>query len=64
MKAFPQTIYDQHGQSLDIHTGMDLRDYFAAQAMLVVKASDYKTTAEYCYRLADKMMEARKNESN
>ena len=40
--------------------GMELRDYFAAKAMQVVKCSDYKTTAEYCYLLADAMMEARK----
>jgi hypothetical protein len=38
---------------------MDLRDYFAAQAMLVVKSSDYASTAECCYKLADAMMKAR-----
>jgi len=42
------------------HTyGMTLRDYFAARAMQVVKCSDYKTTAEYCYLLADEMLKAR-----
>jgi len=39
--------------------GMTLRDYFAAKAMQVVKCSDYKTTAEYCYLLADAMMKER-----
>jgi transcriptional regulator with XRE-family HTH domain len=38
---------------------IELRDYFAAKAMQVVKCSDYKTTAEYCYLLADAMMKVR-----
>jgi len=57
MKAFPTTkpldSWDDPNQ------GMDLRDYFAAQAMLVVKSSDYASTAECCYKLADAMMKAR-----
>lgn len=64
MKAFPTTNWQSTaplGTGYD--EGMNLRDYFAAKAMQVVKCSDYKTTAEYCYLLADEMMEARKNES-
>jgi hypothetical protein len=57
MKAFPTTkpldSWDDPNQ------GMDLRDYFAGQAMLVVKSSDYASTAECCYKLADAMMKAR-----
>ena len=45
--------------ALPEHYGMTLRDYFAGKAMQVVKCSDYKTTAEYCYLLADAMMKAR-----
>lgn len=57
MKAFPTTA---DFESYKVHyQGMDLRDYFAAKAMQVVKCSDYKTTAEYCYLLADLMMKAR-----
>jgi hypothetical protein len=52
MKAFPQ---DSDGKF------MDLRDYFAAQAMQAIKCSDIKTTAEYCYLLADAMMKARES---
>jgi len=40
-------------------SGITMRDYFAARAMQVVKCSDYKTTAEYCYLLADEMLKAR-----
>ena len=58
MKAFP-TEHPIVG-TLGYHSdGMDLRDYFAAKAMQVIKCSDYKTTAEYCYLLADAMMKAR-----
>jgi len=57
--AFPTTQY-ANGISPTGHTeGMTLRDYFAAKAMQVVKCSDYKTTAEYCYLLADAMLKAR-----
>lgn len=65
MKAFPSNgFYEKTGggeqpQKLNPVMGMDLRDYFAAQAMLVVICSNYKSTAEYCYKLADEMMKAR-----
>lgn len=55
--AFPlEIIYTQENEKFN---GMTLRDYFAGKAMQVVKCSDYKTTAEYCYLLADAMMKAR-----
>jgi hypothetical protein len=55
MKAFPQRVSNEY----QVEHGMDLRDYFAGQAMLVVKSSDYASTAECCYKLADAMMKAR-----
>jgi hypothetical protein len=58
MKAFPSPSHST--------TGMDLRDYFAAQAMQGLLASDVRATitgfAERAYAMADAMMEAR-NES-
>lgn len=55
--AFPlNIIYTRENERFN---GMTLRDYFAGKAMQVVKCSDYKTTAEYCYLLADAMMKAR-----
>lgn len=56
--AFP--VFPETGSGhASAFQGMTLRDYFAAKAMQVVKCSDYKTTAEYCYLLADAMMKAR-----
>ena len=49
----PTYFTDKHALS------MTLRDYFAAKAMQTIKCSDYKTTAEYCYYLADAMLKAR-----
>jgi hypothetical protein len=54
--AFPKTPFIEVGIP---QNGMTLRDYFAAKAMQVVKCSDYKTTAEFCYSLADAMLKAR-----
>ena len=59
MKAFPFVMPE--------HSGMDLRDYFAAQAMpLYFEASlydfdktEYERTAKYAYEMADAMMKAR-----
>lgn len=41
---------------------MTLRDYFAGQALFVsyARLSDMQSMAEYCYSLADAMLEARK----
>jgi len=61
MKAFP-TI----AQTWDIHngrdlSGMDLRDYFAAHAMLKMtwNKGDDDIDAVDCYKIADAMMKAR-----
>jgi hypothetical protein len=46
--------------------GMTLRDYFAAQLLVVAKprpedvAGDFSVFAQMCYRVADAMLEARK----
>jgi hypothetical protein len=44
--------------------GMTLRDYFAGQAIIAYHAdgafSDSEDVANWCYRLADAMLEARK----
>lgn len=65
MKAFPTTT-----QTWDIHngrdlSGMDLRDYFAAIAMLGEMLRDknagYVVIAEDAYTMADQMMKAREN---
>ena len=74
MKAFPTTA-----QTWDIHngrdlSGMDLRDYFAAQALTgaqiwdavlngknsVLVGDGPKKLSEVAYAIADAMMEARK----
>ena len=53
MKAFPGNRFE----------GMDLRDYFAAQAMqaLIIKngAGDLIWSAKYAYEAADAMMKVR-----
>jgi hypothetical protein len=59
MKAFPIT------NGLDENNGMDLRDYFAGQALIgmqyhIKPYNDTKSTAENCYIMADAMMRARK----
>ena len=58
MKAFPLngTRWDK------LHEGMDLRDYFAAQAMQGLIAADrpFDFAAQSAYIIADLMMEARK----
>ena len=60
MKAFPTgTRVDP--KSYD--TGMDLRDYFAAKVMQGLMASQWQVDepyAEYVYKIADAMIEARK----
>jgi len=55
MKAFPNNRSE----------GMDLRDYFAAKAMVGQMWSDnYEEDAKNCYKIADAMMEARKEKNN
>jgi hypothetical protein len=59
MKAFPLSNMAGLNQQ-----GMDLRDYFAAQAMNQVgwhgDVDSLMQCAEECYMIADAMMEARK----
>ncbi len=64
--AFPFTDYDSHGDVMDIHSGMTLRDYFAAKAMQSILAREdgrFTTTLEYvggkAYQYADAMLKAR-----
>ena len=58
MKAFPITISDAV-----LEDGMDLRDYFAAKALVIVASQcpsiDFIGAAEIAYDFADAMMEAR-----
>jgi hypothetical protein len=68
MKAFPTdrlgVIQDTRGISINHaqQDGMDLRDYFAAQAMQGLIAADrpFDFAAQSAYIIADLMMEARK----
>ena len=73
MKVFP-TTYRNYDESIDHDcTGMDLRDYFAAKALMAtIETShtyfevgdtieqDVLTVAQMAYMYADAMMEARK----
>lgn len=66
MKVFPSTepIYGNDVIGIKQNSGMDLRDYFAAQALqgLLNEAnSDFAddAIAELAYSLADAMMKAR-----
>jgi len=60
MKAFPTTADNGHAVNQD---GMDLRDYFAAEAMqaMIIKngAGDLIWCAKYAYEAADAMMKVR-----
>lgn len=62
--AFP--LHNHGAQTLGMHlSGMTLRDYFAAKALLVGGAAnkspayDDETRARYAYELADAMLKAR-----
>ena len=71
MKAFPSDISDTTGNRYAT-SGMDLRDYFAAHAMMAelvgMASAGYRNLGDYqhesvaicAYKIADKMMEARK----
>ncbi len=58
--AFPANHFDLGATE----HGMTLRDYFAAKAIIAYHAdgnfSATEDVANWCYRLADAMMEARK----
>ena len=59
MKAFPYSI--DNGVSVKGEKGMDLRDYFAAAALVsVTHLNHQKDIARAAYAIADAMMEARK----
>ena len=70
--AFPMTGFEtRNGQGIQSvhHTGMTLRDYFAAQAMLArgFTVRPYDTThetAKDCYAMADAMMKAREQNAS
>jgi hypothetical protein len=61
MKAFPQRVSNEY----QVEHGMDLRDYFAGQAMQAIipigveNSLDAKFVAKESYLLADEMMKAR-----
>jgi hypothetical protein len=62
--AFPFTDYDSHGDVMDIHSGMTLRDYFAAKAMqgMLSDTALVGTPDEFAikaYAMADAMLKAR-----
>jgi hypothetical protein len=65
MKVFP-TNYRNYDETIPHDcAGMELRDYFAAKAMqsiIIYEEGEFNLVlvAEESYRMADKMMEARK----
>lgn len=69
MKAFPSN----YTKTEVTETGMDLRDYFAAQAMVGILTmlrggnegliTVQESTSKYAYEWADAMMKARNNDS-
>jgi len=69
MKAFPtdQFFVTPHGtlnQVKSIQEGMDLRDYFATEAMAywlhyLIELNDMNRVAKKAYEMADAMMKAR-----
>ena len=68
MKAYPYMHKHPTSGQTTIADGMDLRDYFAAQAMQGIQISKSSTShlhiAQFAYRLADEMMKARKEVPN
>ena len=66
MKAFPWSI--DNGVSVKGENGMDLRDYFAAQAVTaLIQGGIHPSVWELsrdAYKIADAMMEIRKNETD
>jgi hypothetical protein len=64
MKAFPTEIASPPGyRRANYDEGMDLRDYFAAQAMNQIgwhgDVDSLMACAKECYMIADAMMKAR-----
>lgn len=60
MKAFPNGFLTLEGKVVASQEGMDLRDYFAAQAMAQMNWVNVELSAQEAYRVADAMMKARK----
>ena len=64
MKAYPYMHKHPTSGQTEIEAGMDLRDYFAGQALKGLLASDVRDTMESfivrSYVLADAMMKQRK----
>lgn len=68
--AFPVVFDDPNNKVRHVHTGMTLRDYFAARAMEGTISGiphdrdvDTDWVADWSYRMADAMMKARSDES-
>ena len=68
MKDIPAFPNEAYGNASPPHTGMTLRDYFAAKAMqaIIARADNrFTTTVEFVggksYQYADAMMKAREN---
>jgi hypothetical protein len=63
MKAYPYMHKHPTSGQTTISEGMDLRDYFAGQALLGLLASDVnsplETFVKQSYRVADEMMKQR-----
>ena len=60
--AFPQDAMPAWSDLKPTHSGMTLRDYFAAKAMQSLVAMDHMAdalVAQQAYELADAMLEAR-----
>ena len=73
MKDEPIYVFPFESDSVaTFHYGMTLRDYFAAQAMLISAKDyfhecenyDYEAIAELAYTLADAMLKARKENTS
>lgn len=67
--AFPCAAFGPTGE--DIHQrGMSMRDWFAGMALQGICANEVwvdgecKSDAEFCYKMADAMMEARVQNGN
>lgn len=64
--AFPNTAqYDEDGSLMMTQYGMSLRDWFAGMALqgiLPKQGNAFETAADYAYRVADLMLEARKEQ--
>ena len=61
--AFPIVCFNTAGMPNVLAHGMTLRDWFAGQALLAMRytgATAYKDDAEACYKMADAMIQARK----